>query len=145
MFVWNYAYVETARISSGRVRAGTTDNGLFNPGIAVVRGGHRPLCHSCTQSSQRVRGQDSWRKDAGYWSQVRIMTIILKTMSSCMTKSLWVSLSDEQRQAASDLQTKPTDLACYRPHSPVTIEFLLISCQFLSTLIYQSWMIYFTI
>jgi len=71
MSVLNSAHVETARISLGRVRVGATNNGLFNPRTAVVRRGHRPLYHSCTQSSQRVRGQDSWRKDADCWNQVR--------------------------------------------------------------------------
>ena len=62
--------VEAPWLSSGRVRVGSADNALFNPRTTLVRSSYRPICDSCPQSSQRVRGQDSRRKDANCWSQV---------------------------------------------------------------------------
>jgi len=62
---------ETSRLPPGRVRAGGADNGLFDPRSSVVRRRHCTVRDARSQSPQRVRGQDSRRKDADRRSQVQ--------------------------------------------------------------------------
>jgi len=62
--------VETTRLSPGRVRVGTTDLAVFNPRPALVCRCYRALGHARAQSPQRIRSQDSRRKDADCRHQV---------------------------------------------------------------------------
>jgi len=71
LVVWILWPTETARLPSGHIRAGSADNGLFDPRTAVVRGSHRPIRDARPQSPQRVRNQDPRRKTPDRRSQVR--------------------------------------------------------------------------
>ena len=119
LVVWILWPTETARLPSGHIRAGSADNGLFDPRTSVVRGSHRPIRDARPQSPQRVRSQNPRRKTADRRSQVRCLWFqLLVGAGSINSRVIKSNLSLHRWCTAAQVQ--PTGPLCTYTYTRLT-------------------------